>query len=99
MRYAKRVDRNHSEIRDGLRAAGWRVGDLSGAGDGIPDLIVALSPGVPFLLEVKDGDKPLSAQALTPKQEMWHSFAWTMTAKVRNLQEALEALTWAKGRQ
>lgn len=97
-RHAKRVDRNHAEIRDGLRGLGWQVGDLSGAGDGIPDLIVRISPGFPHLLEVKDGDKPLSAQKLTAKQEAWHAYAHFITSKVRSLEEAVEALTWARAR-
>lgn len=97
-RYARRTDQNHAEIREGLRAAGWEVIDASGAGDGFPDLIVKVAPGMPHMLEVKDGKKPLSAQALTPAQEKWHSFAWQITSKVRSLEEALEALNWAKSR-
>jgi hypothetical protein len=99
-RYAKRTDANHAEIRAGLRARGWDVSDLSGAHGGVPDLVCALPgrPGLPFFLEIKDGDKPLSAQKLTAKQEIWHRYAWQITAKVRNLDEALEALEWAKKR-
>ena len=97
-RYAKRVDANHKEIRDGLREKGWMVLDLSGAGDGIPDLAVALAPGTPWFLEIKDGDKPLSAQKLTKAQEVWHSFAWGVTSKVRSLDEAQEVLTWARNK-
>ena len=40
MNYAKRVDNTHAEIRDALRAAGWTVKDYSGAGLGIPDLLI-----------------------------------------------------------
>lgn len=99
MRHAKRVDRNHAELRDGLRALGWEVLDLSGAGCGVPDLAVKVGLGMIHLLEVKDGDKPLSAQALTPAQEQWHNFAHAITSKVRNLDEAINALEWAKGRK
>lgn len=91
-RYAKKVDANHAEIRDGLRALGHEVLDLSAAGQGIPDLAVKIGPGMLHFLEVKDGDKPLSKQALTPQQELWHSFAWRITSKVRNLEEAQMAL-------
>jgi hypothetical protein len=97
-RYARKVDANHAEIRDGLRALGWVVHDLSGAGCGVPDLAIPVKPGMPFFIEVKDEDKPLSAQKLTKAQELWHSFAWQVTAKVRNLDEAVKALEWAKGR-
>lgn len=97
VRYAKRVDANHAEIRDGLRALGWQVHDLSGAGDGIPDLAVSVVPlgGLPHFLEIKDGAKPLSAQKLTAAQERWHSIAWQITSKVRSLDEAIQALEWA----
>jgi hypothetical protein len=98
MRYAKKVDRNHAEIRDGLRKLGFDVYDMSGAGDGLPDLGVSIAPGVVHFIEVKDGDKPLSAQKLTKRQEEWHRFAWQMTSKVRSLDEAVEALNWARNR-
>lgn len=98
MRFAKKTDANHAEIRDGLRALGWDVYDFSGIGGGLPDLGVALVPGVPHFIEIKDGDKPLSAQKLTKKQEEWHSFAWQMTSRVTSLDEAIEALEWARGR-
>lgn len=98
MRHAKRTDRNHAEIRDALRALGWTITDLSGAGDGIPDLAVHLRPGVPHFIEIKDGSKPLSAQKLTAAQERWHAMAWQITSKVRSVDEAVKALEWAKGR-
>jgi len=97
-RYARRVDANHGEIRQGLRDMGWDVLDLSGAGDGIPDLCVYIAAGIPHFLELKDGDKPLSAQALTKAQEKWHAYCWQVTSKVRSLPEAIEALEHAKAR-
>ena len=97
-RHAKRTDANHAHIRDELRAQGWQVLDLSAAGCGVPDLLVALTPGSPWFLEIKDEEKPLSAQKLTPKQEVWHSFAWGITSKVRSLDEAMEVLQWARNR-
>ncbi len=97
-RYAKRTDANHSALRDALRKAGWDVMDLSGSGDGIPDLCVNVAPGVPHFLEIKDGAKVLSAQKLTRAQEIWHRACWQVTSKVTNLEEAIEALEWARGR-
>jgi hypothetical protein len=96
VKYARRTDANHAAIRDGLRGLGYVVLDLSGAGDGIPDLAVAVAPGMPHFLELKDGAKPLSAQKLTAAQDRWHSMAWMVTSKVRSLEEAVAALKWAK---
>lgn len=99
MRHAKRTDANHAHIRDGLRSLGWDVADLSAAGGGIADLAVAVAPGMPHFLEIKDGGKPLSAQALTPAQEKWHALCWRITSKVRNLEEAIAALEHARARE
>ena len=57
MSYAKKVDANHGEIRDGLRALGYQVVDTSKHGAGFPDLIVINKEcSMVFLTEVKDGD-------------------------------------------
>lgn len=95
-KYARRVDANHGLIRDALRGLGWKVMDLSGSGDGIPDLMVSVKPGHPHFLEIKDGDKAPSAQKLTDAQRLWHSAAWRITTKVRSLEEAVDALNFAK---
>jgi len=95
-RFAKRTDSNHALIRDSLRAEGWEVLDLSKAGQGVADLAVRVAPGVPHFLELKSDEQPLSAQALTPAEEKWHYFCWGFTSKVRSLDEAREALKWAK---
>jgi hypothetical protein len=68
VRRAARRDANHREIGDFLRAHGWSVLDIADAGDGCPDYAVA-KPGFACLVEVKDGTKPPSARALTPKEE------------------------------
>jgi hypothetical protein len=100
MRHARRVDGNHSSIRDGLRQLGYEVLDLSAAGCGVPDLAVKVKGklGVVHFLEIKDPTQPLSKQALKPAQEVWHNFAHAMTSKVRSLAEATAALEWARGR-
>lgn len=92
MRYAKKTDRNHAEIRDGLRGDGWAVYDLSDRGKGVPDLAVKLMDGRSLFLEVKDGKKVPSAQALTPAQTEWWMFFGYMTEKVTSLEEAREAV-------
>lgn len=54
MRRAAKVDRNHGEIRDALRAMGIRVYDASRVGGGFPDLVCSFG-GFTMLVEVKDG--------------------------------------------
>lgn len=73
MRAAK-VDANHTQVVSALRAAGAKVESLAGVGKGVPDLLVGI-PGTKrlMLMEVKDGDKPKSAQKLTPAQQDWHA--------------------------
>lgn len=92
-RYARKVDANHAEIRDGLRALGHEVLDLSAAGQGIPDLMVKRkgweSTGIPVFLEVKRPDIKKSDQALTAAQERWWHFCWRMTRVVQTLDEAI----------
>ena len=92
---AKRVDANHAEIRDGLRARGYTITDLSSVGKGIPDLMVSLLPGIPYFLEIKDGAKRLSKQKLTDEQKKWSEVAWLMTSKVSSLDEAVSELEGA----
>ena len=99
-RRARKTDANHAEVRNGLRSLGFEVLDLSAAGCGVPDLAVKVKGklGMPHFLEIKDGNKCLSAQALTPDQEVWHNFAQAVTSKVRSLEEAVKALEWAMER-
>lgn len=85
---ARKVDANHSEIRDALKAAGCSVRDLSGAGNGIPDLLVGYQ-GVNLLIECKDGRKPPSAQKLTRAQVEFFDSWLGQVAKVTTAAEAL----------
>lgn len=71
---AKKVDVNQFEIVATLRKMGMSVQSLASVGYGCPDLLVGYQ-GVNYLMEVKDGDKPPSAQKLTVDQTHWHS-AW-----------------------
>jgi hypothetical protein len=82
MRRAGKVDENQSEIVDALRRAGMSVQPLSSVGSGVPDLLVGFR-GVNVLLEVKDGNKALSAQKLTTDQSNWHG-AWAGQVTVTN---------------
>jgi hypothetical protein len=71
VRRAAKVDANQRQVVAALRGAGATVQLLHAVGEGCPDLLVG-HLGVNYLLEVKDGQKPPSAQKLTPQQEIWH---------------------------
>lgn len=93
MRYAKRTDDNHAEVREGIRSAlkGVSVFDASGAGSGCPDLIVGYR-GRTYLFEIKDPRKPPSKRKLTPAQveffDNWQGHA----AKVESAAEAVASI-------
>jgi len=72
MRYGAKVDANQVEIVAALRKAGCTVQHLHAIGKGCPDLLCAVA-GALFLIEVKDGAKIPSKQALTPDQAAWHA--------------------------
>ena len=74
MRWAARVDDNHAEIVEALRASGWAVLSTARLGQGTPDLIVSKAKRTVFL-EVKDGKKPPSARRLTPDEAAFFD-AW-----------------------
>lgn len=88
MRFARRTDANHAEIRDGLRAAGFPVLDLSGAGHGVPDLSVLAAPGKVVFLEVKTSEK----EKLTKAEAEWFKFAGNVSAVVWSLEQALQVV-------
>lgn len=91
MRRAAKIDANQTAIVKALRAVGCSVTHLSGVGSGCPDLLVGRF-GRNLLLEVKDGSKPPSAQALTEDQKLWHA-AWRgQVFVVRTVDEALAAV-------
>jgi hypothetical protein len=71
VRRAAKVDANQRQVVAALRGVGATVQLLHAVGEGCPDLLVG-HLGVNYLLEVKDGQKPPSAQKLTPQQEIWH---------------------------
>ena len=91
---AKRTDANHAAIRDGLRKAGVWVTDLSGLGNGVPDLLCCNVKEF-VLLEVKDGSKPPSARKPTPLEQVFLETAWNRQAPVfvvTSLDEAMAAV-------
>jgi hypothetical protein len=79
----KRVDQNQKAIVQALRQVGATVQILSMVGKGCPDLLCGYK-GSLYLLELKDGAKPLSAQRLTPDEmkfhEEWAGLVWTVNS-------------------
>ena len=63
-----RTDANQGEIVKALRAVGCSVTSTSGAGNGLPDLLVGFR-GETVLMEVKDGAKVPSAKRLTDAEQ------------------------------
>ena len=96
MRYAKKVDKDHGVIRDGLRLHGYEVLDLSAVGGGVPDLAVRIVNGRSLFLEVKDSKIKKAEQALTKDQETWWHYNHEGTRVVQTLEEALRECQWAK---
>lgn len=90
-RYASKVDRNHGEIRDALRALGVGVHDTSAAGAGMPDLLCGWR-GKIVLVEVKDGKKPPSERKLTVAQVQLHDMLRQHGVEVHVVKSVDEAL-------
>lgn len=65
---ARRTDANQKEIVKAFRDLGASVFILSDLGKGCPDLVVGINYQN-YLVEIKDGKKPLSGQKLTEKEE------------------------------
>jgi len=89
VRYAARVDANHSEVRKALEQIGCTVCDLSGVGGGVNDLLVGYR-GRNILVEVKDGEKPPSARKLTPAQVSFRAEWRGQYGIAKNVNEAIE---------
>lgn len=91
MRRRAAVDRNQSEIVNALRRIGCTVHCTHQQGDGFPDIVVGFR-GVNYLLEIKDGTKPASAQALTKDEADWHEAWQGRVVVVNSITAALEAV-------
>jgi len=87
MRAAK-VDANHGEIVETLRALGASVQSLATVGDGCPDILVGWR-GRNTVLEIKDGDKPPSARKLTPREQRWSDEWKGQVMTVMNVMDAV----------
>jgi hypothetical protein len=91
MRKRARKDDNQDTIIEALRHTGATVQSIHTIGDGCPDLLVGKG-GVNYLLEIKDGDKPLSAQRLTPDEMAWHSTWAGLVWTVNSVEDALRVV-------
>lgn len=91
MRRAARIDANHTEIVQALRAVGCEVLSLAAIGKGCPDLLLYIPSQHRFVLvEIKDGKKCKSARSLTPDQVRWH-VRWPVSV-VESTEQALKLL-------
>lgn len=91
MRRAGKIDDNQNEIVKSLRKAGYSVCILSGVGKGVPDILVGAN-GSNILMEIKDGNKPLSARKLTPDESKWHGAWLGQVTVVNSVYDALTAV-------
>jgi len=92
MRRSAHIDANQTEIVAALRAAGASVEPkLARIGDGVPDLLVSFR-GMWYILEVKDGTKSPSRQALTDDEKRWHAKQQAPVFLVNSVEQALAVL-------
>ena len=92
MRRRAKVDDNQREITEALRLAGASVAPTHMVGRGFPDFVVGYR-AKNFLLEIKDGSKPMSQRKLTPDEQKFHD-AWKGPIyTVMSIPDALHVLT------
>lgn len=93
MRRAARKDGNQDQIVADLRRShiGVSVAVTHQLGAGFPDIVIGFR-GVNYLIEIKDGSKPPSAQKLTPAEKEFHT-GWQGQIDVANdLDEVLRII-------
>jgi len=88
VRRAAKVDGNHEEIVDALRAVGAHVTSLAAVHGGCPDLLVSRAARW-YVIEVKDCSQPPSARLLTPDQKRWHAAAQAPVHVANSVSDAL----------
>lgn len=92
MRRAAKIDSNQNEIVAALRKIpNLSVQITSQLGNGFVDLVIGYR-GINYLIELKDGKKPKSAQKLTPDEELWHSKWNGQKAVCNSLDEILNTI-------
>lgn len=91
MRLRARVDKNQKAIVEAARRYGATVHITSQVGKGFPDLVIGYR-GKNWLVEVKDGEAPLSQQHLTVDEADWHA-RWRGNVRViKSIDELVEML-------
>ena len=88
---AKRIDANQNEIVKALRDNGASVLILSMVGKGCPDILMGYG-GRNYLIEIKNGTLPLSAQKLTPLESQFVKDWKGQTCVIRSVEDALSFL-------
>lgn len=88
---AKRTDANQTAIVSAFRKLGATVAITSALGRGFPDLVVGYRRRN-FLVEIKDGTKPPSAQKLTPDEAAWHEKWRGQITIIRSVDDVLTLL-------
>lgn len=91
MRRRAKVDANQREITLALRAIGASVQPIHTLGRGVPDLLVGHC-GRNVLLEIKPGELPPSARALTADELRWHDEWRGQVAVVLTVDDALRVV-------
>ena len=83
-----RVDANQPQIVAALRKMGATVLHLHTIGHGCPDILVG-HRGKNALVEIKDGEKPPSAQKLTPDEAAFHAEWRGQVAVINSVNDAI----------
>jgi hypothetical protein len=92
MRRAAKIDANQNAIVDQLRGIpNLSVAITSKLGAGFPDLVIGYK-GINYLIELKDGKKPPSAQKLTLPEQFFHTLWKGQISTCANLTEILAVL-------
>lgn len=94
MRKAK-TDANQKELVAVMRKLGMSVAITSNAHDGFTDTVVGYG-GVTVLVEIKDGNKPLSRRKLTPAQVDFHGAFKGAITVIETVDQAIELVNRIK---
>lgn len=95
MRLKAKVDKNQPEIVNLFRSFGCSVQHLHVIGRGCPDILVGQN-GLNYLVEIKDGSLPPSAQKLTVDEFDWHKLWRGQVCIVRSKTDVIDLVEKAK---